>query len=123
MPVVRVQGLPQADDVDVDAALTAVCRDLAKLLGEAPHGTWATWQTLERYVEGDDARTTQPYDTHPPLVTVTAYEGRPPELVAHILRCVAAALSREFRVDPGNVFVTYDEVRAGRLFTGGDVVG
>jgi phenylpyruvate tautomerase PptA (4-oxalocrotonate tautomerase family) len=123
MPVVRIQALPQADGVDIDAALAAVCRDVATLLGEEPRGTWATWQTLDHYVEGDDARATQPHDTHPPLVSVTAYEGRSAELVADIVRCVATTLAREFGLDPGNVFVTYDEAHAGRLFTGGDVVG
>jgi len=52
---------------------------------------------------------------------VTAFEGRPADVVASILATVAETLARELRLEPGNVFVRYEEQRAGRLYTGGVV--
>lgn len=125
MPVIEIAALPQADGVDVPAALAAVTAAVATVLDEEPAGSWATWQTLEpgRYLEGHDNPVRQPRATHPPLVRVTAYEGRPPELVARILETVAETLATALALEPGNVFVRYEEAARGRLFTGGAVVG
>jgi phenylpyruvate tautomerase PptA (4-oxalocrotonate tautomerase family) len=123
VPVIQVEALPQAGGVDVEQALVALCTEVAAVLGEEPRGTWATWQTLEHYVEGNDGPSVQPGSTHPPLVRVIAFRGRDPALVAELLRRVAAVLARELRLDEGNVFVVYEEAQPGRLYTGGDVVG
>jgi phenylpyruvate tautomerase PptA (4-oxalocrotonate tautomerase family) len=123
MPIVRIKALPQAD-VDITAVVTAVAVELAEVLGEAPEGTWATWETIAsgHYAEGQVAPTIQPSATHPPLVSVLAFEGRPAELIEHMLMCVADVLVRELRLEPGNVFVTYDEARSGRVYDGGRIV-
>lgn len=123
MPVIEIRALPQPAGVEVEAVLGAVTQGLAALLGEEPRGTWATWEELApgRYSEGGDAPTVQPRATHPPLVRIVAFEGRSPALVAALLERVAAILARELALEPGNVFVRYEEVRSGHLFTGGDV--
>lgn len=123
MPVIQVEGLRQAPGVDLERILATVCEELAAVLGEEPRGTWATWRTVEHYVEGRDAQAVQPQSTHPPLVRVIAFEGRSPDQVAAMLWCVADVLTRELRIEEGNVFVVYEEARAGRLYTGGEVVG
>ena len=123
MPVVRIEALPQGDAVELESVLAAVCRDVATFLGEEPRGIWATWHTLERYVEGTGTTPAlQPRATHPPLVRLITFQGKKPEEVAGLLRCVAETLVRELALDPGNVFVAYEEARRGRLFTGGEVV-
>ena len=125
MPIVRIAALPQAEGVDVATALATVATELAALLGEPAHGTWATWETIEpgRYAEGASAPASQPRDTHPPLVRLLAFEGKPREQVEAMLTCVADVLARELRLEPGNVFVVYEEAGAGRLYTGGAVIG
>lgn len=122
MPVVEISALPQPG-VDVEQVLAAVTRELAALLEEEPSGSWATWEEIPpgRYSEGGDAPAQQPRTTHPPLVRVTVFEGRPPELVARMLETVAGTLARELGLEPGNVFVRYEEQRSRRLFTGGEV--
>lgn len=124
IPVLRIRALPQPEGVDVAAVLGRVSLALADLLGEPPAGTWATWETIEagRYAEGDDAPVEQPRSTHPPIVSLLAFEGRAPELVEGMLVCVAETLARELELELGNVFVTYDEARSGRLYDGGRVV-
>jgi hypothetical protein len=86
MPVVRIGALPQPPEIDV-----------AAVLEEEPRGTWATWDELEpgRYSEGGDAPGRQPRDTHLPLVSLVAFEGRSDELVERMLTCVADTLARE----------------------------
>jgi len=122
VPVIQVEGLPQAPGADVERALGTVCEEVAALLGEEPSSTWATWRTLEHYAEGRESPAVQPASTHPPLVRVIAFEGRAPEQVAEILRLVAAVLARELRLEEGNVFAAYEEAHPGRLYTGGDVI-
>ncbi len=122
MPIVQIEALPQAPGVDVERALGAICDEVATRLGEEPSGTWATFRTLEHYLEGRDEPDVQPRSTHPPLVRVIAFEGRSSEQIAELLRCVASVLAAEFQLEEGNVFVVYEEARAGRLYTGGDVV-
>jgi phenylpyruvate tautomerase PptA (4-oxalocrotonate tautomerase family) len=108
VPVVQIRALPQPESVDIAAALSAVATELAALLGEEPQGTWATWETIGsgRYAEGSDSPTTQPRHTHPPLVTVTAFEGRAAAHVEHMFTCVAETLVRVLELRQGHVFVS-----------------
>ena len=114
MPVVRIRALPQPS-ADLGAVASAVATALAAELGEDPRGTWATWQTVEAYAEGGVGAVEQPRDTHPPLVTVIA-RARPPETIAGMLRCVGDTLVQELGLEPGNVFVTFEEAAPGRLY-------
>jgi hypothetical protein len=122
VPIVQVEALPQAPGVEVEPALATLCGEIAALLGEEPSGTWATWRTLEHYVEGWDSPSVQPPSTHPPLIRLIAYRGREVEVVAELLRLAAGVLARELRLEDGNVFVLYEEAQPGRLYTGGEVV-
>jgi phenylpyruvate tautomerase PptA (4-oxalocrotonate tautomerase family) len=124
VPVVRISALPQPGGLEPERALAAVTQALAGLLGEEPSGSWATWEEIPpgRYAEGDDAPALQPPATHPPLVELIAFEGRPPEVVERMLTTVAEVLERELGLERGNVFVRYVEATEGRLYTGGKVV-
>jgi phenylpyruvate tautomerase PptA (4-oxalocrotonate tautomerase family) len=122
MPVVRIEAVAQPEDVDLERVLGALCTEIADLLGERPERTWATWKTVDHYAEGERGEIAQPHSTHPPLVTVTAFEGRPPEQIAAMLSLVADVLARELFLEPGNVFITYEEAHRGRLYTGGQVL-
>ena len=123
MPVIR-RALPQPARVDTAAVLARVTAALAELLGDRPEGTWATWEPLEpgAYPEGASTPAEQPRSTHPPLVSLVAFEGRPPELVERMLVCVAETLARELGLEAGNAFVTYEEAASGRVYDGGRVV-
>lgn len=124
MPVIEISALPQRDGVDPKTALHDVTRAVAAVLDEDARGTWATWRTIEsgQYAEGSDAPHVQPRATHPPLVRVIAFEGRPADLVERVLLAVADVLAGALGIEPGNVFVRYEQVTAGRLYTGGSIV-
>jgi phenylpyruvate tautomerase PptA (4-oxalocrotonate tautomerase family) len=124
MPIVTIRALPQPD-LDVGSVLVTVARELAGLLGAEPRDVWVTWDEIPagRYCEGDETPAVQPAGSHPPLVELAAFEGRPPELVARMLDLVADVVGRELGLEPGNVLVHYREDVAGRLSWGGSVVG
>ena len=126
MPIVQVTALRQRVGIDIDAVSRALVLAVSRELDEDPSGTWVTWQTLAPgcYREGtDDAPSEQPLSTHPPIVRITAFEGRDPDRVARILSAVAGPIVRELGLDPGNAFVIWDELHAGRLHTGGTMPG
>ena len=126
MPIVQVTALRQPVGVDIDVVSRALTVAVSRELGEDSSGTWVTWQTLAPgcYREGeDDAPSEQPLGTHPPLVRINALEGRDPDLIARILSAVAGTIVRELGLEPGNAFVVWDELRAGRLHSGGGMPG
>jgi hypothetical protein len=126
VPIVQVVALRQPAGVDVDRASRAVALAVSNELGEAASGTWVTWQTLSPggYREGEtDAPSEQPHTTHPPIVRVLAFEGRPDDVIARTLSAVAETLADRLRLEPGNVFVTWEELSAGRVHTGGGLPG
>lgn len=117
MPVVRIRALPQPG-IDTAAVSRAVALALAAEIGHDPRGSWVTWETVEAYAEGDVAPGEQPRDTHPPLAIVSA-KRPPPGVIAAMLRCVGDTLIRELALEPGNVFVTYEEITADGLYDAG----
>jgi len=126
MPIVQVTALRQRVGVDLDAVSRAIAVAVSGELGEHASGTWVTWQTLAPggYREGeDDAPLEQPQETHPPIVRVTAFEGRGADVVARVLSAVAGTVVRELGLEPGNVFVVWDELQAGRVHAGGGMPG
>lgn len=124
MPILEVTALPQAESVDIEAVEQALVRAASAELGGAA-AVWVVWRSLEpgHYSEGDAAPATQPATTHPPIVRIVAYEGRSPELIARVTVAVAETLVRELGLAPGNAFVSWEELRAGRVYTGGGVLG
>ena len=54
-------------------------------------------------------------DTPPRIATVLA-GARPPDVVSRMLRAVGDTLVDELGLEPGNVFVTLDEVDPARLY-------
>ena len=126
MPIVQVTALRQRVGVDLDVVSRAIVLAVSRELAEDPSGTWVTWQTLAPgdYREGENVGPLeQPTATHPPIVRINAFEGREPDVVARVLSAVAGTIVRELGLEPGNVFVVWDELRAGWLHTGGGMPG
>jgi hypothetical protein len=123
MPVIQINALPQKPGVDPQAVMKSLCRSLAAVMGLKEKQIWATWETIQpgMFVEGSVAALVQPEATHPPVVNLIAFEGRPKELINRMLECVAQTLSEGLGIERGNVFLTYTEATSGRLYTGGEI--
>ena len=123
MPFIEIKALPPRPGVDVAKTLRNLCWELSKVMGVKPENIRAVWQSLEpgHYAEGDIAAREQPPATHPPIVHLTAFTGRAPETISNAIHCIADNLARDLKLDKGNVFVTYHETPAGRLFVSGAV--
>lgn len=124
MPIFHVLALPQNADVNPTAVLKDLCRGLAEHLGVDERQVWGTWDGLPagRYVEGGRDEDTQPHGTHPPLVRIMAFEGRSDAQIEGVLTRAAEILGDRLGIDPGNVFVHYEELRSGRVLAGGKVL-
>lgn len=123
MPILHVRLLPQASEVDVAEVMRATCDRVAAVLVIPKSSVWATWEFVKagQYVEGDIAAELQPPGTHPPIVTVTMFEGRPAEVIASVLTAVAKCLCEGLGVEMGNAFITYHEAKPGQTYTGGAI--
>ena len=51
-----------------------------------------------------------------------AYQGRAPEVISRILTVTVETLVAELGLAEGNAFVIWDEVQAGRVYSGGSVL-
>lgn len=123
MPVLKITALPPPADVDVTAVLKGVCVELARVAAVPAHAVWATFVPLApgHYVEGENAAMGGERDTHPPLVELIAFEGRSEAMITAMLETTARHLAAGFRLEPGNVYVSFTEARSGRVHTGGQV--
>jgi phenylpyruvate tautomerase PptA (4-oxalocrotonate tautomerase family) len=123
MPVIRISALPQNPDIDIAEVIKAVSCGAALALEIKPNQVWTIWQAIDsgQYCEGRNVAAAQPRDTHPPIVEIMAYEGRSPEMIRRTLETVAAIIAEQLKLEPGSAFITWTELKAGRVYTGGAV--
>jgi len=124
MPILEVRAVPPEQPDEIPEALSALCAAVAGALGCEERAVWATWQSIPagHYVEGGVPAVRQPFDTHPPLVRVLLFEGRPPATIRALLEAAAAALAAALGIEPGNVFVHVEEMGAGTVHSGGNIL-
>lgn len=121
MPLIEVQALPQADDMDVAAVLLNLCEEAAKVLNVPAAAVRGVWRTIEpgRLVDGGSLVGSQPRASHPPVIRITALEGRPPQLIERLLQTLAEAAARGLGLSRGNVWIVCDVKPSGTLYTDG----
>ena len=124
MPVIEVKALPQKEWISVPNVLKKLSSKVAQVIGDQSKHVWATWESIkpEHYVEGNQEAALQPAGTHPPIVKIIAFEGRPKELVEKMMSGVAELLAKELELEAGNIFIIYQELPSGHVFDGGQVV-
>ena len=123
MPVLHVKALPQEDSARIQPALKATSVAVASVYGCRPRQVWATWETIApgHYVEGETAADVQPKDSHPPIATLTCFEGRGPDEIEALLTTAAHTLGEALGM-PGNIFMEYREARTGQVIAGDGVL-
>lgn len=124
MPVIEIKALPQKEWISVPNVIKKLSAKVAQVIGEEPKHVWLTWETIksEHYIEDNHESPLQPAGTHPPIVKILAFEGRAQELVEKLMSAVAEVLVKELELEPGNVFILYQELRSGHVFDGGKIV-
>ena len=125
MPIVEISALPQPASVHVPTVLERVGLALASGMECDPAVVWAVWRGVDAggYVVRGHAPLTQPQESHDPIVRIMAYEGRSDEVIARTVEGVGRTVAGCLGLEASNVFVWYEELRAGRVFTAGKVRG
>lgn len=125
MPVISIKTLPlDEDEVRTPDILKKLCTTVSQELNYKPSHVWATWEYIapHLYAVGNYSVPFQPQSTHAPLVRVTAFEGKSKREIDALMHVIARVLAQELKVDLGNIFIEYAEVRSGKLYDGGQVI-
>ena len=122
MPVIRIQAL-RGERLDVATLLREASGAVAEAFGIDAGQCWSCFTEIRpgEYLEGGRLRGLDGDSRHSPLVTVTAYEGRSATEISTALDGVAEVVLASFKLERGDVFVEYHELRAGQVHTGGSV--
>ena len=123
MPIFEIKALPQKKDIDPQVVMKKLCQEIAALMKLSENQVWAIWEPIlpGHYVEGGNSAELQPESTHPPIVNLISFEGRPEQLMERVIVKTAEVLSRELKLENGNVYVQFSETRSGRTFVGGEL--
>jgi len=122
MPVVQIEALPQPDKVNLPLALREVRDAVASGLGCRSDQVWVTWRTLDAYLCHDEEPEAQPRTTHDPILRIIASKGRDAQQITGTLTGASIVLAGALGLEPGTVFAVYEEVKPGRVYTGGGVL-
>ncbi len=121
MPVIEISALPPSEAIHIPSLIGKLACTVAGVLGIPETSVWCTWHDLRPgyFTEGSNTATRQPQATHPPIVHLTMFEGRSPELIERVITTIAAEVQAGLSLPTANVFITYHEARSGQLFAGG----
>jgi phenylpyruvate tautomerase PptA (4-oxalocrotonate tautomerase family) len=118
MPAICIQSLPGHALNKRQEIMKSIARDVAEIAKVPERAVFCTWQVLEAgaYIQNGEIAESQPENSHPPIVTLTLFEGRSAEQIEQALNAIAKHLS-----SIGNVFISVHEAKSGEVFTGGGV--
>lgn len=124
MPVICIKTLPLNRPLKINEILRKLNLRVSEDTGIEANRIWSYWQFIERhlYAVGDTTAVSIQSQSHSPIVEITGIEGKSPEIIEALMRSTAGVLSQVLEIDITNIFITYNEVRYGRVFDGGEVV-
>ncbi|MBL7670318.1 MAG: hypothetical protein JNM39_07510 [Bdellovibrionaceae bacterium] len=123
MPIFEIRALPQKPGVNHQAAMKRLCCEIATIMKISERQVWATWAPIlpGDYLEGGNSANIQPDSTHPPIVNLVAFEGRPESLIEKVINQAAVILCEELKIETGNVYIQFTETKSGRTYVGGEL--
>lgn len=123
MPILHIKALPQKSSHLIAVATKEVTQAIANRYGCRQEQVWVTWQELSpgHYFEGEKAELEQPLKTHPPICTLTCFEGKTRAEIETLLLEVATVLGAALDLD-NNIFIQYQEAKAGQVVAGNGIV-
>ena len=124
MPIISIKTLPLDNILNPAEILRKLCNNFAVQNGYKAEYVWAYWEFIkpEHYAVGSATSPVQKEDTHSPIVRILAFEGTQKEKIKKMLETTADILSKEMKIDIGNIFIEYSEAHSGMIFDGGNVV-
>ena len=124
MPIISIHSLPVGKRVNTSKILTKICKKTARETGYKPEHFWATWEFIQpkNYSVGKKLSRHQTKTTHSPIVRVLSFEGKPQGHIKKLMTNIAEVLSKELKIDIGNIFIEYSEAHSGKVFGGGQIV-
>jgi phenylpyruvate tautomerase PptA (4-oxalocrotonate tautomerase family) len=124
MPIINIKSLPVGKRINTSKILTKICKKTAKEIGYRPEHMWATWEFLQpkNYAVGNKLSKRQVKTTHSPIVRILSFEGKLQSHAKKLMTKIAEILSKELKIDIGNIFIEYSEASSGKVFDGGQVV-
>jgi phenylpyruvate tautomerase PptA (4-oxalocrotonate tautomerase family) len=124
MPVISIKSLPLSRPMSIGAVLKKMNVEVARETGYEPRNIWSYWLFIDRhmYAVGDVTAAVIEPQSHSPIIEITGFEGKSDELIENMMRTVARVISEEMQIEVSNIFITYNEVRSGRVFDGGEIV-
>ncbi|MEZ4741038.1 MAG: hypothetical protein R3B45_01080 [Bdellovibrionota bacterium] len=123
MPLIEINALPQDKKVNISNIVTCMTAKISEVLDIPRQAIYCTWNTLETdcYAHGEHLKNLQPENSHPPIVNLTMYEGRSPDLIEKTITAIAEELKIGLNQKDFNAFITYHEAKSGTIFVGGRI--
>ena len=124
MPVISIKTLPLNRPLKINEILRKLNLQVSNDTGIEANQIWSYWQFIERhlYAVGDSTAAAINPESHSPIIEITGFEGKPEELIEQLMRSVAGVIAQVLEIEVTNIFITYNEVRSGRVFDGGEIV-
>lgn len=122
MPTIRIQAIAP-EGCNIGQLLTRSTAAAADALGIPQNYCWAIFQPVApgAYAEGDCVWAAPDAGKAAPLISITALEGRTPELKANVLQATAGVVAQYLAVPIEQVFAEYRDIPKGQAFSGGRV--
>lgn len=123
MPTIRIQAITPTDR-DIGELLTDCTAAAADALGIPQDWVWALFQVVESgtYAEGNRVWCAEDAHNAAVLISITALEGRTPQLKAAVLTATSRAAAGYLGLPLSQVFAEYRDIPGGHAFTGGEIV-
>ena len=124
MPVISIKTLPLNRPLKINEILRKLNIQVSQDTGIDANQIWSYWQFIERhlYAVGDSTAAAIKPESHSPIIEITGFEGKPEELIEQLMRSVAGVIAQVLEIEVTNIFITYNVVRSGRVFDGGEIV-
>lgn len=123
MPLIQIQSLPITESFAADKAVLEIAESISAATDIPTDQIMVTWTIIEsgHYANDKTAAVSQPVESHPVLVEVTAPDFNPDDAIEALLGLIAAYVAEQAGVSVNNVFALFRGAGSGRVFSGGEI--
>lgn len=124
MPFIHIKSLPLEQDIDIPDFLSKLNQDFSAQTGIQLEHIHSTWEMIKPgfYAKGNNVPETQPVKNHPILVDILTPDFNDLKIIALMLECTAASISRFCHHPRDNIFINHRHARSSMVFDDGAIV-